>query len=126
VNELYEELFGHPKFAHWVPYNDVAAIMKSAYGIVPLVTNSSDNNSSTWIDPALKLSVSLCYLAWHQGMGIPYMPGACLESICEREQQYLWQVCRASSNALQKWQKTQIRHDAVKATMTDAITDALE
>jgi hypothetical protein len=74
VNELYKELFGHPKFAHWVPYNDVAAIMKSAYGIVPLVTNSSDNNSSTWIDPALKLSVSLRYLALRQGMGIPYTP----------------------------------------------------
>jgi hypothetical protein len=74
VNELYEEIFGHPKFAHWVPYNDIAAIMKSAYGIVPLIANSSDNNSSTCIDLALKLSVSLCYLALRQGMGIPYMP----------------------------------------------------
>ena len=41
MNELYEGVFGHPKYSHWVPYNDVAALLEPAYGIVPLTAMSS-------------------------------------------------------------------------------------
>lgn len=75
MNELYEELFGHPKYTQWVPYNDIAASLMPSFGIVPLTASrSSVDDQPVSIDPEVKLTDSLRYLAMRQGTGIPYTP----------------------------------------------------
>jgi hypothetical protein len=74
INELYEEVFGHPKFPHWLPFNDVAILLQSVYGIVPLTAPTSSENPEDLVEPAAKFTDSLRYLAIHQGTSVPYTP----------------------------------------------------
>jgi hypothetical protein len=74
MNELYEAIFGYPKYKDWIPFNETAAGLKaSPYGIVPLglkITEMTDID----IKSIQKLPRSLQYLAICQGSNVLYTP----------------------------------------------------
>ena len=69
VNELYEMVFGHPKYPHWIHYNEVAADLEwPAYGIVPL---TEEDASVFNCHPVSGSTKSLRYLALRQQVPVP-------------------------------------------------------
>lgn len=159
MNELYEGVFGHPKYSHWVPYNDVAALLEPAYGIVPLTAMSSGDATVGPRCDTTKLTSSLRYLSKCQGRGLPYTPVRTMEekilftrliqealrngssmtsSSTFEHMELLWKQYAMGTNNIygkyaehlalyyKKWQKSQARRDAVKATRAAALTVALE
>lgn len=72
INQLYEEIFGMPKFPHWVHSNNVH-VAYSPYGIVPLESTSGLAAGSKVV-PVKGLTNSLHYLALRQQSVVPYTP----------------------------------------------------
>ena len=74
INELYEEIYGHPKYKHWISFNE-SLPGESPYGIVPVDSFISE---SVHADPSdiqnLKYKDTLKYLAKRQKSDLPFLP----------------------------------------------------
>jgi ribosomal protein S27AE len=74
MNELYEAIFGYPKYSDWIPFNEAVGTSKaSPFGIVPLGLKIQAMDDID-IKSIQILPRSLRYLAVCQGSPVPYTP----------------------------------------------------
>jgi hypothetical protein len=72
INDLYEALFGMPKFPYWCQQGRFTT-KSSLYGIVPLHRKENVNEGED-VSPVDGLTKSLNYLALRQESSVPYTP----------------------------------------------------
>lgn len=76
INELYEKIYGYPKYTCWLHINDVK-LKESPYGIVPLCTRrqeTCEHNLGQEVIPVEGMTKSLTYLAKCQKSRVPFTP----------------------------------------------------
>jgi hypothetical protein len=76
MNELYEKIYGYPKYPCWLHVNDVK-LKDSPYGIVPLCTRQQElceQNPGQEVIPIEGMTKSLTYLAKCQRSRVPFTP----------------------------------------------------
>jgi hypothetical protein len=75
VNELYEEIFGYPKYKDWISFNESLPTDDSPYGVVPIDSKFSKIVKASPLDiEALKGKQTLKYLAKRQKSDLPFLP----------------------------------------------------
>lgn len=75
INNLYELIYGFPKYRNWMSFNDNLPTEESPFGIVPITPSRTSSITASEEDKeALKKNKMLSYLAQRQKSPIPFMP----------------------------------------------------